>query len=216
MNKSSHSTSREAVSKISEEHLFLRVKPNLLPLFFQLLGHGYSADVQTGVSVKELLCGQLGIHEDYLARRIQSVFLNGKVVDDVASAVVHDGATLALSGAMPGLVGAILRSGGFYAAMRSQISHGNARQSADRKTGKITLKLLNLIVKELGPTFLQQGVWIKGQELAEFMERNSAVLEKGCLACESNGQALSFKSLQKPGLKTEMVFLRAVSSGTPE
>jgi hypothetical protein len=212
MEKNSQSASAKAVRGTSGKHLSLHVKPKLIPIFFQLLGHGFSVNIQTGVSVKDLLCKQLGIHEDYLAQRIQSVFLNASVVDDVTSAMVHDGSTLALSGAMPGLVGAILRSGGFYAAMRSQISYGDSKQSSPRTTGRITLKLLNLIVKELGPTFLQQGIWIKGQELLEFMTRNSTSLEGGCLSSELEGKPLTPGSLRKLDWNTEMVFLKVVSS----
>jgi hypothetical protein len=212
MEKIRQSTSTKAVKGTSGEHLSLHVKPKLIPIFFQLLGHGFYVNVQTGVSVKDLLCKQLGIHKDYLAQRIQSVFLNSSVVDDVASAIVHDGSTLALSGAMPGLVGAILRSGGFYAAMRSQISYGDSKQSSPQTTGRITLKLLNLIVKELGPTFLQQGIWIEGQEFLEFMTRNSTVLEGGCLSSELEGKTLALNSLRKLDWNTEPVFLQVVSS----
>ena len=216
MEKISQLTSTKAARGTSGEHLCLRVKPKLIPLFYQLLGHGFSVNIQTGVSVKDLLCKQLGIHEDYLAQRIQSVFLNASVVDDVTSAIVHDGSTLALSGAMPGLVGAILRSGGFYAAMRSQISYGDSRPSSPQTTGRITLKLLNLIVKELGPTFLQQGIWIKGQELLDFMTRNSTVLEGGCLSSELGNKPLAPDSLRKLDWKTELVFLKVVGSSQPE
>lgn len=212
MKTNSQSTSTKAVKGSSGGQLSLHLKPNLIPLFFQLLGHGFSVNIQTGVSVKDLLCKQLGIHEDYLAQRIQTVFMNGKVVDDVKSAVVHDGSTLALSGAMPGLVGAILRSGGFYAAMRSQISYGNDKQSSNRTTGKITLKLLNLVVKELGPTFLQQGIRIEGQELLEFMERNSTVLEGGCISSELESKPFALNSLRTLDWNTELVFLQVVGS----
>ena len=147
----------------SADRLSLIVESKLVPLFFQLLGHGFSLNVQTGCSVKELLCNQLGIHEDYLAQRIQTIFLNAKVVDDVNSAIVDRDATLALSGAMPGLVGAILRSGGFYAPMRSQISHQKNEPTLQLKNGKITLKLWNLVVKEIGPVFLESGIWVQGE-----------------------------------------------------
>jgi len=176
-------------------HLSLLVKPKLLPIFFQLLGHGFHVKVKTGCSVKELLCQQLGIREDYLKQRIQTIFLNSKVVDDAGSAVVKEGSTLALSGAMPGLVGAILRSGGFYAAMRSQISHNENKLSSQGQTAQITLKLLNLVVKELGPHFLQQGIRIKGPTLQEFTERYAQELASGCLSGELDGRPLDLVNL---------------------
>ena len=191
----------------SANRLSLTVNARLVPLFFQLLGHGFYVTVQTGCSVKELLCNQLGIHEDYLVQRIQSVFLNGKVVDDVNTAIVLDDATLALSGAMPGLVGAILRSGGFYAPMRGQISHDKDNPASRFKKGEITLKLLNLVAKELGPTFLQQGVWIQGEELRSFIERHAEALVTGCLAVERQDTPVEVASLSKADWKTNLVFL---------
>ena len=202
------------IDDASVDRLTLIVNARVVPLFFQLLGHGFYLNVQTGCSVKELLCNQLGIHEDYLEQRIQSIFLNGKVVDDVTSAIVPEDAAMALSGAMPGLVGAILRSGGFYANMRRQISHGKDKQASQFKNGKITLKLWNLVVKELGPTFLQQGIWVEAKECKSFIERHSEELKTGCVAIELKGQPVEVDSLQKSDWKTKLVFLQVNSEKT--
>ena len=198
----------------SKNQLSLTVNAKRVPLFFQLLGHGFCVSVQTGCSVKELLCNQLGIHEDYLAQRIKTIFLNAKVVDDVNSAIVDKDATMALSGAMPGLVGAILRSGGFYAPMRSQISHGENRPASEVKKGNITLKLWNLVVKELGPTFLQQGVWVKGQEIRSFIERHGEELKTGCVSAEFNGKSFAIDHLQDITWDADLVFLQVNSNKT--
>ncbi len=195
----------------SADRLSLMVNAKLVPLFFQLLGHGFCVNVQTGGSVKELLCNQLGIHEDYLAQRIQTIFLNAKVVDDVNSAIVDRDATLALSGAMPGLVGAILRSGGFYAPMRSQISHEKTKSVSQLKNGKITLKLWNLVVKELGPTFLQQGIWIEAEEVQSFIKRHLEALKRECQAVELNANPAEVDRLRKAEWKTKLVFLQVKS-----
>ena len=199
------------IDDTAPDRLILIVNAKLVPLFFQLLGHGFYLNVQTGCSVKELLCNQLGIHEDYLAQRIQTIFLNAKVVDDVNSAIVHQDAAMALSGAMPGLVGAILRSGGFYAPMRRQISHADTIPASQLEKGKITLKLWNLVLKELGPTFLQQGIWIGAEECRSFIERHSEELKTGCVAIELKGQPVEVDSLQKSDWKTKLVFLQVQS-----
>ena len=195
----------------SANRLSLMVDSKLVPLFFQLLGHGFSVKVQTGSSVKELLCGQLGIHEDYLAQRIKTIFLNSRVVDDVNTAIVDRDAILALSGAMPGLVGAILRSGGFYAPMRSQISHEKDTPTSQLINGQITLKLWNLVVKELGPTFLEQGIWIQGEEIRSLIERNSDALKAGCKRVEMKEEPVELDSLQKIDWKTDLAFLQVKS-----
>ena len=199
------------MNDVSADRLSLIVNAKQVPLFFQLMGHGFYLDVQTGCSVKELLCNQLGIHEDYLAQRIQTIFLNAKVVDDVNSAIVSEDATMALSAAMPGLVGSILRSGGVYAPMRSQISHEKTKSVSQLKNGKITLKLWNLVVKELGPTFLQQGIWIEAEEVQSFINRHLEALKIECQAVELNDNPAEVDRLRKAEWKTKLVFLQVKS-----
>lgn len=194
----------------SASQLSLRVDNHLVPLFFQLLGHGFKVEVQTGHSVRETLCNQLGIHEDYLAQRIKTIFLNAKVVDDVDSAIVPKDATMALSGAMPGLVGAIMRSGGFYAPMRRQISHSKNIAASDPETAQVTLKLWNLVVKELGPTFLERGVWIEGAEMRSFFERHLETLKTGCKAVELDGKRATIDQFMDFPHHAEMVFLKVI------
>jgi hypothetical protein len=196
---------------VSAQRLSMVVTSKVVPLFYQLLGHGFCVNVQTGSSVKELLCNQLGIHEDYLDQRIKSIFLNGKVVDDADTAIVDRDATIALSGAMPGLVGAILRSGGFYAPMRSQISHEKNKPPSRHKRGTITLKLLNLVVRELGPTFLQQGVLIQKNEIRSFIERHKEALMTECLGVELQDTPVAVASLQKADWETDLVLLSVKS-----
>jgi len=191
--------------------LSLVVKEEMVPIFFQLLGHGFSLNVQTGCSVKELLCRQLGIPEDYLDERIKTVFLNSRVVDDLSSAIVNEGSTLALSGAMPGLVGAILRSGGFYASMRSQISYDQNKPSSVPKAGKITLKLLNMVVKELGPAFLEQGIWFNGGGFQEFIKHHLKQLKAGGAATELNGKPVEIDNLLGLAWDDQTVFLQVRS-----
>jgi hypothetical protein len=211
MEKINQSTDTQAAKNVSDVHLSLQVNPKLIPLFFQLLGQGFSVDTHSGVTVKDLLCKQLGIHEDYLAQRIQTIFLNAKVVDDVNTAIVAEGSTLALSGAMPGLVGAILRGGGYYAAMRNQLSHMEAELSSQAQSVKITLKLMNLVAKELGPIFLQQGIWLKGQTLWEFIECRMDDLKAGCMVCELDRKPIEFTSLTGIDWRDDMVLLQVYS-----
>ena len=211
MVKSDQSSSAQISGDIPGVNLLLVVKDKMVPIFFQLLGHGFNLNVQTGCSVKELLCQQFGIPEDYLVERIKTIFLNAKVVDDVSSATVNEGCTLALSGAMPGLVGAILRSGGFYASMRSQISYDQNKPSSVPSAGKITLKLLNLVVKELGPAFLEQGIWFNGGGLQEFIKHHLEELKAGGAANELDGEPVEIHNLLGLDWEGQTVFLRVKS-----
>jgi len=196
----------------STNQLSLVVDIHLVPLFFHLLGHGFRVDVQTGNSVKATLCSQLGIDADYLAQRIKTIFLNAKVVDDVDSAIVPKDATMALSGAMPGLVGAIMRSGGFYAPMRRQISHRKNLPASGPQTGQLTLKLWNLVVKELGPAFLERGIWIQCTEMRSFIERHWETLKTGCNAVELDGKQATIDQLMDFTHDADLVFLKVIAS----
>ena len=201
----------EKIDGVAIKRLSLFAKAEFVPIFFQLLGQGFRVNIQSGCSVKELLCNQLGIHQDYLTERIKTIFLNAKVVDDVNSATVDEGSVLALSGAMPGLVGAILRSGGIYAGMRSQISYNPIEAAPQKSATQITLKLWNLVVKELGPNFLQQGIWIEADQAQSFIERHREELMKGCTSAELDGKTVSPDQLQDIIWKDEPVFLQVVS-----
>jgi hypothetical protein len=180
---------------ISGKQILFLVKPALVPVFFQLLGQGFTVNVRTGISVKDLVCRQLGINEAYLEERIQTILLNAKAVDDVNSTIVREGSTLALSGAMPGLVGVTLRRGGFYAAMRSQISHDKIEFNAQQGKGRVIIKLFNLVVKELGPDFLQQGVWLRAKQLHDFVVSNLGILEQGCKSAKLDGQDIKVNQI---------------------
>lgn len=209
--KIDQSTTTKMSDDISPKHLKLRVKFDLVPFFFQLLGHGFTINVRTGCSIKDLLCKQLNIKEDYLAERITTIFLNSKVVDDLNSTIVNEGATLALSGAMPGLVGAVFRSGSFYAAMRREISHKKSKSSTQSQPANITFKLMNLVVKELGPEFLQQGVWLKGQTLWEYLESYMNELMAGCITCELDSKPVELNNLREINWSDDMILLQVHS-----
>ena len=140
----------------------------------------------------------LGIDEDYLAQRIKTIFLNAKVVDDVDSAIVPKDATMALSGAMPGLVGAIMRSGGFYAPMRRQISHRKNLPASGPETGQLTLKLWNLVVKELA-------------EMQSFIERHWEALKPGIRQVKLNAKPVEAQTLEKVDWQTDLVLLQVKS-----
>ena len=141
------------IDDASVDRLTLIVNARVVPLFFQLLGHGFYVNVQTGCSVKELLCNQLGIHEDYLAQRIQTIFLNAKVVDDVKSAI-----------------------------------------------------------KEIGPTFLERGIWIETEECKSFIERHSEELKAGCVSAELKDNSIETDHLQDITWKGNLVFLKIISN----
>jgi hypothetical protein len=188
--------------------LNLTVKPDRMSLFSSLLGQGFTLKVQTGISVRDLLCRQIGVSDDYLDQRIQTIFLDGKVIDNVDSAKIRQGSTLALSAALPGLAGATLRRGGAYAAMRSQISHKNDVAEDFDENGTVILKLFNIVALELGPMFLKQGIWIDGNNLENFFLRVPDFFWEGCLIAEIDGIPLDAREMSLMEWKQKQVFLK--------
>jgi hypothetical protein len=169
--------------------------------------------VQLGSNIRLLLCRQLGLSPKYLEKRIQTIFLDGKPVDDVDSATIQRGAILALSAALPGLAGATLRKGGYYAPMRSQISFGKPAPWEPRHEGMIVLRLFNLVLRELGPKFLTKGVWVSGEDLTNFFTRQPDDFWAGFRGARVDGKETDSRKLQEINWLGKQVFLKVASQG---
>jgi hypothetical protein len=134
--------------------------------------------LQRGVAVPAIvpclvscfLVDQLGIDPAYVERRISTIFLDGQVVDAPDAATLRDGSVLALSAALPGLVGATLRKGGFYAAMRSDITHAADVPAAAAAPGVVRVKLFNLLIDELAGTVLRHGILLAHEECVSLLD----------------------------------------------
>ena len=152
----------------------------LAPLFQR----GIRMRIASGISVSDFLVGELGVNPDYVRARITTVFLNGSVVDNMETARLHVESCLALSAAMPGLVGATLRTGGYYAAMRESITLTDDQTAENvaitlMQPVRLTVKLFNLLIEELGPTLLAHGVALSPAEALEFLGEQAPVLSVG-------------------------------------
>jgi hypothetical protein len=185
-------------------HLELTLFPDQLPAFFPFLQEGVRVRAVVGCSIVELLTQQFGVTPEYIRTRITTLFLNSRAIDKAETAIVLDGSVLALSGAMPGLVGATMRSGGFYAAMRSNISYQNPDEHELVREGTIRIKLFNLLLSELGPTILRQGILLPGSVLRAFFAGQQEDFWKDCRKALLNGQpvdapVLGSGSLLPPG-----------------
>lgn len=149
-----------------------------LALFLPLLEKGVMLPARTGCSVRDFFCGQLGLSEAYLDQRIQTLFLDARPVDNVDTALIQDGATLALSAAMPGLLGASMRKGGWYAAFRKDISQSTERCSLRQADGLVRVKLFNMVAREIGGVLLQKGVRIDNADLQRIARRHTDALAR--------------------------------------
>jgi len=170
-----------------QRHVQLTVASDSIPKFYGLLRSGFSIDLAVGCSLEHMFCDQLGITPDYLQNRAQTVFLNSSPVDDLASAGVPDKAVISLSAAMPGLNGAVMRRGGPLAGMRHSISHVPDQVCSQSSPGRITLKLFNLVAKELGPHFLTRGVVVSSRALGELLAQQPGSFWQSIKSAEIDG-----------------------------
>ncbi len=167
------------------ETIRIRIDTNEFSRFFPLFQEGVRLETDTGISVREFLCARLGIDERYVEERISTIFLNGKPVDDLDTSVLGDDSVLALSAAMPGLVGASMRRGGYYASIRGSISYRAGEDRPALHRGSVRLKLFNMILEEIAPSLLQTGVIVRADSLGGVLE---GLIRDGLLAGIDNPQ----------------------------
>jgi hypothetical protein len=163
----------------SPPRLAFIVNEPLIAQFFLLLQQGVLIRRRVGGSIDTFLREEIGAGPAMI-EKIQSIVLDGKPVDDIASALVHDGSVLALSAAMPGVVGATLRRGGAYASLRSGITYHETGKACMTGEGWVIIKIFNLLMAELGPGLLHQGVLVKTTDLTEMLADRVEVLQQGC------------------------------------
>ena len=173
-----------------------------------LLTPSFSVRVRVGIDVKTVVCQELGVHAAYFDERIQTIFLDSKPVDDVTTALVHDGSVLALSAAMPGLVGATFRKGGQYSWMRRSISHTGDDKRDKTTDGWVAVKLFNMVLKELGPGFLEQGIWINGERVQDYIRNQPHAFRQHIQALPLDSTPMSPEDFLDRDLKDTSVFLK--------
>lgn len=177
----------------------LRLKFNTMRIlpFFPLLQTGIHIPIEQSASVQTIFSDVCDLTDAVIENRIQTLFLNGNPVDDFKTAMVREGDTLALSAAMPGLVGATMRSGGKLACFRSNISHRDKPREASEHTGTISLKLFNLLLRELGPGFLSRGVLIPAGNLDSFLNDFKSEDWQVCDSATLNGKTVDPEQLSQ-------------------
>ncbi len=118
-----------------------------------------------------------GFTHSYIVNHIETILLNGTPIDDLESPLLENSksTTLALSAAMPGLAGAILRRNSFHAALRS-LSTPSLEKKETGNAFPVILKLFNTIATERGPDLLKHGIHIYKLHLKSFFEDRPSIL----------------------------------------
>ena len=158
----------------------------------------------------DFLYSQLGLSKDYIKGRISTVFLDSKPVDNLDESLIKDGSTLALSGSMPGLMGAIMRSGSTYSSMRHSITHREEDDKLNHAEGIIKLKLFNVILADLGMDFLKKGVEISPSDFIYFTEKRVDDFIDGCIELKIDGKSESLSLLNNwnIGIEDDLISLK--------
>jgi len=197
---------------MSHVNLYLAVEPKLFENFLQHLQKGVKVTARIGSTIRSFLCDDLGLSSEYADKRIQTLFLNGKAVDNLDTTYLKENSILALSAAMPGLLGATLRKGGYYARMRNEISHQAQGQGIAVHEGFILLKLFNLLPAEIGPAVFERGIWFKGEDLSRLLKELPAALLSKCMEARVDDQSVNPMSLKGKNWDKEMILLKIKST----
>ncbi len=192
---------------LSELHLAMTIDSDNLSVFSQLLMQGFQVRTGVGCSVKMFLCRELGLNPDYVDQRIQTIFLNSKAVDNMDKAIVTQGATLALSAAMPGLVGATFRKSGYYSSFRSHVSQQDNIKVSLSYEGKVTIKLFNLIARDQGHIFLKRGISISGKKFREFISQTKHAFRSAVKSISMDGKPVGKDTIESAEWKNKAIFL---------
>ncbi len=156
--------------------------------FWGFFSYGFQLNIEVGCSLSDLLCRQIGISETYLNDRVQTIFLNGKAVDNISGEILKDESVIALSAAMPGLVGAVFRKGGILSSMRSGINNQTPEKAVILHKGRVTLKFFNLIASDLGSGFLKKGIHVKGDHFIRYLDWKLPLLKSVCRSVIIDGK----------------------------
>jgi hypothetical protein len=172
-----------------------------IPRLYPILQAGFFVRSLVGTTVTAFLKNQLELSVKYIEERISTIFLNGKPVDNIDAAIVEEGSTLALSSAMPGLVGATMRRKGPYASLRNAITYKDRVVGGTSvKEGAVRLKLFNLVMADLGPLLLKRGIYVSLRDFREFLAGQHSRFYEEVVGATVEGQPIEPASLGRADL----------------
>ena len=163
--------------------------------FSLLLQQGFFMPVPKVCSLREFLCELVGVCGVYTEKSLQTIFLDGSAVDDIDQATIRPGCRLALSAAMPGLVGATMRRDGYFKRMREDISLSSRQEekadSQQDTSFRIQVRLYNAVGRDLAGLFLYQGIILSSSDLMQFFKSRPEGFFKGLKSMKLQGTDLS-------------------------
>ncbi len=196
---------------------FLMIEHEAPEQFSLLLQQGFFMPVPKTCSLREFLCELVGVCGVYTEKSLQTIFLDGTAVDDIDQAMIRPGCRLALSAAMPGLVGATMRRDSYFKRMREGISQSSRQEegsySQQDTSFRIQVRLYNAVGRDLAGLFLHQGIILFSRDLLLFFKSRPADFFRSLNYMEYQDQSLPVEQdrLACLNLHEDEVFLRVVS-----
>lgn len=127
-----------------------------------VLQQGVLVEYMPGETVTAFILRVLSLNPAGMEREVQTLILNNGCVDEPDSTRLVSGDTIVLSGAMPGLVGAMLRSDSPIKAMRKSMSSGEDRRI--KVDGNLVrLKLFNTVLSNHKNDILELGFYAEDE-----------------------------------------------------
>ena len=150
-------------------HLNLLIPAHAMERFTTLLQSGIIIEKKHAISVGEFLTSLPGFSQQYIADRVETIFLNGIPVDDLEKMITGNQPVLAISAAMPGLAGAIFRKNSFHSALRTHGNLSEKNQVEGNRKISVLLKLFNVVAREKGKGLLAKGCLIYSETVLKLI-----------------------------------------------
>ena len=141
--------------------------PEAAPSWGLILQSGVRVPCTVGIPLSLLLRRELQLSEELLWP-VETLLLDGSPVDEPDTAIVPDGARLALAAGLPGIAGLAMKSGSAVRALRGSITRKNQDAPVGPTPGSIILSLYSLVLPILAPHFLKRGVIVSVEQLRRY------------------------------------------------
>jgi hypothetical protein len=184
------------------------IGPSALPWFNEILQRGFFMINPVGISIEEFLTKQIGLSREYIGHKISTVLLDGKIVHDIGSAIIKRGSVIAFSSALPGFVGVSLRRGTLNQSLCGPGITEEINSPDSKERGVLCVKLYNLPMIDLGPSFMKRGILLRSAGILEFLKTQPDAFWRDCSKILLDGKKIDPVSLGAENMTGRYEWLR--------
>jgi len=170
---------------------------NIIKRFNIMLQEGVYIDIKRSMLLQEFLLERCDITEVVLSGKIKTIFLNSKPVDDISTVHVGAGDHVSLSGAMPGLAGAVFRQKSLLSSFRETITHksGTGGISNIDSPGMVLLKVFNTVMDAVAQPVFHSGVFVPVSTCTWIFEIAGDLLKSENVSLKFDGKKIKMKNI---------------------